>query len=53
VGGQIKGYALSGKKVLTFLNADNSTSIPSNQRLAKVRMLGTNKKMAGQENYMA
>ncbi len=40
LGGQIKGYALSGKKVMTFLNADRSTSIPSNHRLAKVRLLG-------------
>jgi len=40
LGGQIKGYALSNKKVMTFLNDDSSASIPSNQRLAKVRMLG-------------
>ncbi|MGM0377642.1 MAG: RpiB/LacA/LacB family sugar-phosphate isomerase [Bacteroidota bacterium] len=53
IGGQIKGYALSGKKVLTFLNADNSAGIPSNQQLAKVRMLRTNKKMAEQEKYLA
>ncbi len=38
IGGQVKGYALSKKKVLTFLNADCSTSIESNQRLAKVRL---------------
>jgi ribose 5-phosphate isomerase B len=40
IGGQIKGYALSKKKVMTFLNADCPTSIPSNHRLAKVRKLG-------------
>jgi ribose 5-phosphate isomerase B len=44
-GGQIKGYALSNKKVMTFLNADRSTSIPTNQRLAKVRLLGRERKM--------
>lgn len=46
VGGQIKGYALSSKKVMAFLNADRSTRISSNQRLAKVRMLGSTKIMA-------
>lgn len=39
LGGQIKGYAISKKKIMTFLNADHSTSIPSNQRIAKVRVL--------------
>ena len=42
LGGQIKGYALSRKKVMTFLNSDSPTSIPSNQCLAKVRLMGTN-----------
>ena len=40
LGGQIKGYALSRKKVMTFLNADRPTMIPSNQLLAKVKVLG-------------
>ena len=40
VGGQVKGYALSRKKVMTFLNADCPTSIPSNKCFAKVRVLG-------------
>lgn len=40
LGGQIKGYSLSRKKVMTFLNADYSATIPSNQLLAKVRVLG-------------
>ncbi len=40
LGGQIKGYALSRKKVMTFLNADKPTTLPSNQLLAKVRVLG-------------
>jgi ribose 5-phosphate isomerase RpiB len=40
LGGQIKGYALSRKKRMTFLNADRPTTIPSNQLLAKVRVLG-------------
>jgi ribose 5-phosphate isomerase B len=53
LGGQIKGYALSKKKVMNFLNADCTTSIPSNQRLAKVRVFGTNKKMATREKYLA
>ncbi len=39
LGGQIKGYALLNKKVMAFLNADCSTTVPSNQRLAKVRVL--------------
>ncbi len=39
LGGQVKGYALSEKKVMTFLNADCPTSIPSNQRFAKMRVL--------------
>jgi len=45
LGGQIKGYALSNKKVMTFLNADSSASIPTNQRLAKVRELGREREM--------
>jgi ribose 5-phosphate isomerase B len=53
VGGQIKGYALSRKKVMTFLNADSPTIIPTNQRLAKVRVLGRGIKMAERENYIA
>jgi len=40
IGGQIKGYALSRKKVMTFLNADKPTIVPSNQLLAKVKLLG-------------
>jgi ribose 5-phosphate isomerase B len=52
VGGQIKGYALSSKKVMAFLNADSSTMISSNQRLAKVRMLGRTKKMTKKEKYL-
>jgi ribose 5-phosphate isomerase B len=53
LGGQVKGYALSKKKVMTFLNADCPTSIPSNQCLAKVRVLGTHKKMAERKKYLA
>lgn len=53
VGGQIKGYALSRKKVMTFLNADRSSRIPSNQRLAKVNILGRTKKMADGKKYFA
>ena len=51
LGGQIKGYALSNKKVMTFLNANCSTSIPSNQRLAKVRVLKTENKTMGRGIY--
>lgn len=51
VGGQINGYALSSKKVMAFLNADRSTNLPSNQRLAKVRVLGRTKKIAEGEKY--
>ena len=39
LGGQVKGYSLSSKKVMTFLNNDYSASIPTNQRLAKVKVL--------------
>ena len=53
LGGQVKGYALSRKKVMNFLNADCPTSLPSKQRLAKVRLLGTNKKMAERKKYLA
>ncbi len=51
-GGQIKGYALSKKKVLTFLNADCPTNIPSNQQLAKVRMLKRENKALPEEQYL-
>jgi ribose 5-phosphate isomerase B len=53
LGGQVKGYALSKKKVMNFLNADCPTSIPSNQRLAKVRLLGTNKNRTERKKYLA
>jgi ribose 5-phosphate isomerase B len=53
LGGQIKGYALSKKKVMTFLNANCSTSIPSNQRLAKVRMLGREYNMSERDGQFA
>ena len=52
VGGRIKGYALSSKKVMAFLNADRSTNLPSNQRLAKVKVLGRTKKMVEEEKYL-
>ena len=45
LGGQVKGYALSRKKVMTFLNADCPTSFSSNQRLAKLRLLGIKGKL--------
>lgn len=53
LGGQVTGYALSGKKVMTFLNADCPTSIPSNQRLAKVRVLGRYYNMAKRKRHQA
>jgi ribose 5-phosphate isomerase B len=53
LGGQIKGYALSNKKVMTFLNADCPTRISSNHRLAKVRVLKRENKMTIRENYTA
>lgn len=53
LGGQVKGYALSKKKVMTFLNADCPTSIPSNQCLAKVRVLGTNINRTVRKKYLA
>ena len=53
LGGQVKGYALSRKKVMTFLNADCYTSIPSNQCLAKVRVVGSNKNRTERKKYMA
>jgi ribose 5-phosphate isomerase B len=51
LGGQIKGYAISKKKVMNFLNADCPTSIPSNQRLAKVRFLKRENKTRIEETY--
>ena len=53
LGGQVKGYAISSKKVMTFLNSNSPAIIPSNQCLAKVRVLGTNTKMAERKKYMA
>jgi ribose 5-phosphate isomerase B len=53
LGGQVKGYAISGKKVMTFLNSDSPAILPSNQCLAKVRVLGTHKKMAERKKYLA
>lgn len=53
LGGQVKGYALSKKKVMTFLNADCPTSIPSNQRLAKVRVLERNNNLSEKKRQMA
>jgi ribose 5-phosphate isomerase B len=53
LGGQIKGYALSNKKVMTFINADGYTSIPTNQRLAKLRGLGRDRKMADRKSHFA
>jgi len=52
LGGQINGYALSSKKIMTFLNADRSAGIPSNQYLAKVKVLGRTKKMAEEVKYL-
>jgi ribose 5-phosphate isomerase B len=52
-GGQVKGYALSKKKVMTFLNADCSTYIPSNQRLAKVKVLNRDYKVSERERHLA
>ena len=51
IGSPIKGYSLSKKKVMTFLNADRDTIVQSNQCLAKVRVLGRPKKMAEREKY--
>jgi len=53
LGGQVKGYSLSGKKVMTFLNADSSTSKQSNQRLAKVRVLGRDYNMSERKRHLA
>lgn len=53
LGGQVKGYGLSKKKVMTFLNADCPTSIPSNQRLAKVRVLERDNHLSEMKRQMA
>jgi ribose 5-phosphate isomerase B len=53
LGGQVKGYALSKKKVMTFLNADCSTNMLSNQRLAKVRVLNRDYKMSERKRHLA
>lgn len=53
LGGQVKGYALSRKKVMTFLSVDSPTSILSNQRLAKVRVLRRDYKISEMESHFA
>jgi ribose 5-phosphate isomerase B len=53
LGGQVKGYALSKKKVMTFLNADSPNSIPSNHRIAKMRVLGRNYNLLQRERHLA
>jgi ribose 5-phosphate isomerase B len=53
LGGQIKGYALSSKKVMTFLNVDCATNIPSNQRFAKVRLLGSEYNLSERKKHLA
>ena len=53
IGGQVKGYALSKKKVMTFLNADRPTVIPSNQLLAKVKVLNRDYKVSERERHLA
>jgi ribose 5-phosphate isomerase B len=53
LGGQVNGYALSKKKVMTFLNSDSPAILPSNQCLAKVRVLGSNKNRTARKKYLA
>lgn len=53
LGGQVKGYALSRKKVMTFLSADYPNSIPANQRLAKVKLLGRDYNLAEKKMHLA
>ncbi len=52
LGGQVKGYALSRKKVMTFLNADCPTRIPSNQRIAKVSVLDRDYNILERERHL-
>jgi len=53
LGGQVKGYAISSKKVMTFLNVDCATNIPSNQRFAKVRLLGSEYNLSERKKHLA
>ncbi len=53
IGGKIKGYALSKKKVMTFLNADSPNSIPTNQRLAKMRVLEGDYNLSQMKRHLA
>lgn len=53
LGGQVKGYSISKKKVMTFLNAGHSASLPSNQRLAKVTKLVTDHNILERERHLA
>ena len=51
LGGQIKGYALSGKKVMTFPNVNSPTGLPINQHLARVKALNRDNKSVSEEKY--
>lgn len=53
IGGQVKGYAISSRKVMTFINADCPTSLPSNQRLAKVRVMERDYHFSEKKRYLA
>jgi ribose 5-phosphate isomerase B len=53
IGGQVKGYAISSGKVMTFINADCPTSIPSNQCLAKVRVLESDYHLSEKKRHLA
>ncbi|MBW6536924.1 MAG: RpiB/LacA/LacB family sugar-phosphate isomerase [Mariniphaga sp.] len=52
LGGQIKGYALSTNKVMTFPNAYSSANQPINQNLARVKVLNRDNKRMPQEKYV-
>lgn len=53
LGGQIKGYALSGKKVMTFPNVNSRTDQPINQHLARVKALNrNNRRMQNKKSFV-
>ena len=51
LGAQIKGYALSGKKVMTFPNVNSPAGQPINQHLARVKVLNRDNKRISEEKY--
>jgi ribose 5-phosphate isomerase B len=52
LGAQIKGYALSSNKVMTFPNAGSSANRPVNQQLARIKVLKRDNKRMPEEKHV-